>query len=84
PVGQPIAVLSTARPDAPVQRGIKSGAPAPQPEAAAPAPAAEQAAKPDVSEPRQKPAPQPAPGGRVLASPKARRLAAEQGLDLAR
>ena len=82
PVGDPIAIISAERPDAPVQLSRKG-----QPAAAAPAAA-----------PQPQPAADPAPGkptsaakpavksetGRILASPKARRLALEQGLDLAR
>lgn len=79
PVGQPVAIISDAKPDAPVARSVKDGA-----------------AKPEVAEaqgqaepaPAQPTAPKPAApvaaGGRILASPKARRLALEQGLDLGR
>lgn len=82
PVGQPVAIISDTRPDAPVTRSLKDGAPAaPAPTAAAqpePKPADPIAAKP------KPPAPAAQPGGRILASPKARRLALEQGLDLQR
>ena len=88
PVGDVIAIISAEKPDAPQQHSIKAAtaapAPAPEPAAepepekakpAAPAkPAARQAAKPAMT----------SAGGRILASPKARRLAAERGLDLAR
>ncbi len=92
PVGDVIAVISADRPDAPQQHSVKTApaspasAPAPEPAAeatpetphakpAAPAkPAARQAAKPAMT----------SADGRILASPKARRLAAERGLDLAR
>ena len=89
PTGQIIAIISAAAPDTPVVRSAKEGAPkaskaedtasdpAPQTAEKDPAPKAKSAPKPD-------PAPQPDPGGRILASPKARRLALEEGLDLAR
>lgn len=80
PVGDVIAVISADKPENPVSASIAAGA----------------AAKPSTVEPSA-PAPQPAPasakpaapkpaviasGGKVLASPKAKRLAAEEGLDL--
>ncbi|TDL77712.1 pyruvate dehydrogenase [Palleronia sediminis] len=75
PVGETIAVISGTRPEAPVSRGAAS-----EPQAAAPA----QAAAPNLSsQPARPPAPIEA-GGRILASPKARRLAQERGIDLAR
>src|SRR6056297_964631 len=78
PVGDPVAIISDARPDAPVARSVKNGA-------KAEAPAKAEAAKPAAA---KAPAPKPpAPvttGGHILASPKARRLALEQGLDLGR
>ncbi|SFB73922.1 biotin/lipoyl-containing protein [Tropicimonas isoalkanivorans] len=80
PVGEVIAVISDEKPDAPLQRGRKR-TPAeaePEPEAAAPAPKAKK--NPEAP---PKPATH-AEGGRILASPKARRLAEEQGLDLSR
>ena len=77
PVNQVIALLLEDGEDVTALEGALEGAaeapaPVPSPPAAAsvPAPAA--------------PAPQAAAGGRVLASPLARRLAAEQGLDLSR
>lgn len=79
PVGEVVALLLPAPPTgdtpatpapAPAPTPIPAAAPIPQP-APAPPPAAA-------------PAPQPAAPGRILASPKARRLAAEQGLDLRR
>ena len=83
PVGQRIAILTESAPDAPLRRAM---AQAPD---ASPPPAPEHTA----SATEAPPAPAPAPGpratatptqsGRILASPKARRLAAEQGLDLA-
>jgi pyruvate/2-oxoglutarate dehydrogenase complex dihydrolipoamide acyltransferase (E2) component len=91
PVGDVIAVISAEKPDAPQQRSAKT-TDAPATKAETPAP------KPTVSaEPAQKSAPpakattktaaKPAlssADGRILASPKAKRLAAERGLDLAR
>jgi pyruvate/2-oxoglutarate dehydrogenase complex dihydrolipoamide acyltransferase (E2) component len=89
PVGDTIAIISADKPDAPVQRSIA--------EAASPEPAAPQAAQggdakpaPADTAPASAAAPKPAPAakpradGRILASPKARRLALEQGLDLNR
>ncbi|WP_349368762.1 biotin/lipoyl-containing protein [Salinarimonas sp.] len=76
PVGEVIAVISAEKPAAPTGPAGASAAPEAEP-AAEPAPAA----KP---EPPPVAAALPAPvDGRVLASPKARRLAAERGLDLA-
>ncbi len=96
PVNQVIALLLEDGEDVSALEGALEGAaeapaPAPpSPPAAAPAPAPQPA-----PEPAPQPAPEPAPapaapapqvaaGGRVLASPLARRLAAEQGLDLSR
>ena len=89
PVGHPVAILTAEKPDAPVARSVKD---ANAPATASPTPEPEP--KPD---PKTEPKPAPtaparaAPsaakaqaGGRILASPKARRLALEQGLDLAR
>ncbi|MBQ2260160.1 MAG: pyruvate dehydrogenase [Loktanella sp.] len=78
PVGAPVAIISADKPSNPVARSVKAtAAPAPAPE-----PVAE---KPAPKRQEKKPAPPPAAaaGGRILASPKARRLAREQGLDLA-
>lgn len=83
PVGAPIAIISDGKPENPVQRSQAGGATAPAPKVeakVAPEPAARPAPKP-------KDAPKPAPkraDGRILASPKTRRLALEQGLDLGR
>jgi pyruvate dehydrogenase E2 component (dihydrolipoamide acetyltransferase)/2-oxoglutarate dehydrogenase E2 component (dihydrolipoamide succinyltransferase) len=77
PVGAPVAILSDTEPKAPVARPRRDGAPEP-----APPPARADAAKPAPAP--AKPAPVAPAGGRILASPKARRLAREQGLDLAR
>ena len=78
PVGSVIAVISAEKPERPVRRsgGTKVAASGPET-------ASEEA---PVSEPVKKSAQKPvAPvEGRILASPKARRLAQEQGLDLAR
>ncbi|MDF1621734.1 biotin/lipoyl-containing protein [Pseudothioclava nitratireducens] len=84
PVGETIAVISTAKPANPVQRSRAKGTPAPAPAT----PAASTASKPatPATPAKSKPTPaQPvATDGRILASPKARRLALEQGLDLSR
>jgi pyruvate/2-oxoglutarate dehydrogenase complex dihydrolipoamide acyltransferase (E2) component len=86
PVGQVIAVISAEKPEAPVTRKAGSGVPA----AASPETAV------SVEEPKRQTAPVTPPSsvprlageipaaGRILASPKAKRLAREQGLDLER
>ncbi|MCC5955133.1 MAG: pyruvate dehydrogenase [Natronohydrobacter sp.] len=80
PVGQAVAVISASKLDAPVARGVAAKAvPAPKPDQ-----------KPEAAKSPQ-PTPKPAPardamassGGRILASPKLRRIAVEKGLDLA-
>ena len=83
PVGEVIAVISKEKPQDPVQRSRNDGG-------AVPAPAAPdtKAADPDPV-PVTTSAPEPtrpaiSADGRILASPKVRRLALEQGLDLAR
>jgi len=91
PVGDVIAIISTDKPDAPVQRSIADAA---SPKAAAPEKTEAQAEESETAKPTAAPAsaaaPKPAPAakpradGRILASPKARRLALEQGLDLNR
>ncbi len=88
PVGQTIAIISKEQPASPVVRSAASSAasaPAPQakeavPEAAPATPAKKTPARANT------PAKQAVASkdGRILASPKARRLALEQGLDLAR
>ena len=90
PVNQVIALLLEDGEDVTALEGTLEGAaespaPVPSPPAAAPvpAPAAPTSAPAAVPAPAA-PAPQDAAGGRVLASPLARRLAAEQGLDLSR
>jgi pyruvate dehydrogenase E2 component (dihydrolipoamide acetyltransferase) len=66
----------------------EDAAPAPKPktEAAKPAAKAETATKPAATRPEEKPAPQPsapaAKGDRVIASPLARRIAAQKNIDL--
>jgi len=88
PVGETVAILTTDAPEAPVVRsyaetGGAQPAPAAEPPASPPAPPKEAAtAEPAAPEP-SKAAPTSVEG-RILASPKARRLAREQGLDLAR
>jgi pyruvate dehydrogenase E2 component (dihydrolipoamide acetyltransferase)/2-oxoglutarate dehydrogenase E2 component (dihydrolipoamide succinyltransferase) len=82
PVGQAVAIISADKPANPVARSVNDGAPAPAPspavkDDAAPAPKAEAKAPPQST-------PATAPDGKILASPKARRLALEQGLDLGR
>lgn len=91
PVGDTIAIISAEAPAHPVQRSISDGGD-PKP-AATPDPAPKAEAK---KTPKPAPAPKPggkvpadnsaikSSGGRILASPKARRLALEQGLDLNR
>jgi pyruvate dehydrogenase E2 component (dihydrolipoamide acetyltransferase)/2-oxoglutarate dehydrogenase E2 component (dihydrolipoamide succinyltransferase) len=82
PVGQPVAIISDVKPDAPVARSVKDG---PGATAKAEAPAKAETATPaKVADPTPKPTVAAATGGRILASPKARRLALEQGLDLGR
>ncbi|GGD25013.1 biotin/lipoyl-containing protein [Sinisalibacter lacisalsi] len=81
PVGDPVAIISDEAPANPVARSAVAA-----PAAATPAP--EAAAAKQEAKPEPRPAPQPATpqstDGRILASPKARRLALEQGLDLNR
>lgn len=91
PVGDTIAIISAEAPANPVQRSISDGAavkPTATPDTAPktevqekskPAPAPKQG----IKAPKMKPAFKSA-GGRTLVSPKARRLALEQGLDLNR
>jgi len=83
PVGQTVAILSDTPPATTLARGVAEAGPAPAP-APEPDPDPAPAATPAPA-PAAKTAPAPAAtGGRILASPKARRLAMEQGLDLAR
>lgn len=96
PVGEPVAIIAVERPEKPLAqaRGRASTSAAAPPEPAA-VPAAQQrppAGKPtparpnDVSAPgsgtRQESRKGASPAGRILASPKARRLARERGVDL--
>ncbi|MBD3678682.1 MAG: pyruvate dehydrogenase [Rhodobacteraceae bacterium] len=83
PVGDPVAIISAEKPSAPVARSVKAAS-APAPVTAVPA-AAPQPAKSSKPAAASQPASVPQPtSGRILASPKARRLAMEQGLDLER
>ncbi|AXI45831.1 pyruvate dehydrogenase [Sulfitobacter sp. SK012] len=91
PVGETIAIISAEKPTNPVQRSMADGAiskpattPDQTPKAEAKdeqksAPTAKQVSKAPPTKPTVKSA-----DGRILASPKARRLALEQGLDLNR
>ncbi|MBM2323878.1 MULTISPECIES: biotin/lipoyl-containing protein [Marivita] len=82
PVGQAVAIISAEKPDALVRRSVASGggaakaAPAAEPEPTKVQPAAP---KPAATKPAVQ-----SSDGRILASPKLRRLAQEQGLDLSR
>ena len=78
PVNQVIALLLEDGEDVTALEGALEGAAEAPAPAAPPPPAAAPVPAPAA------PAPQAAAGGRVLASPLARRLAAEQGLDLSR
>ncbi|PWR00947.1 pyruvate dehydrogenase [Meridianimarinicoccus roseus] len=91
PVGEVIAVISADKPDAPVQRSradapaaAAPAAKAPEAPTAAPAPQATREAQAQEAGPAPARRIAPDTGGRILASPKARRLAAQEGLDLAR
>jgi len=86
PVGDVIAVISAEKPDAPVTRSAKSGTlePAASPASAKSAPTPDAPAPAPNPAPPEKAAPPIASGGKILASPKAKRLAKEQGLDLER
>jgi pyruvate dehydrogenase E2 component (dihydrolipoamide acetyltransferase) len=75
-VNAPIAVLVAAGEAVPAAAAAPAANPAPAPEAAAPASATPAAAP--------APAPRPAEDARVIASPLARRMAQQAGLDLAR
>ncbi|MCE8538219.1 pyruvate dehydrogenase [Ruegeria pomeroyi] len=81
PVGEVIAVIAVEKPENPVQKSrARTTAPAAEP---APVPIAKTPEKRDAR-PRPVPALPASGDGRILASPKARRLALEQGLDLGR
>jgi pyruvate dehydrogenase E2 component (dihydrolipoyllysine-residue acetyltransferase) len=88
PVGQLLAVIGKADED--ISAMVSAAAPPVKPDghdqkaasgAATPAPAAKQASAPPLA---SAPAPAVAPGGRVLASPLARRMATERGVDISR
>lgn len=89
PVGNVIAVISREKPDAPDTRSEKTGTPepdvAPAFEKTAPTPKASPAA-PLAADPATQVGPMPTfrTSGKILASPKTKRLAREQGLDLER
>ncbi|SDZ40868.1 pyruvate dehydrogenase E2 component (dihydrolipoamide acetyltransferase)/2-oxoglutarate dehydrogenase E2 component (dihydrolipoamide succinyltransferase) [Jannaschia faecimaris] len=82
PVGQTIAIISAQAPANPVTRRASSAATSTEPPKAPAKPEAK--APPAAKAGTDKAAPPSAAGGRILASPKLRRLAREQGLDLAR
>ena len=94
PVNQVIAVLLEEGEDAGAIKSAPAAKPAPKPEAKAAAPAAKPAEPPKPSVPPVKqPAPPTSPpvpvaangkGGRVFASPLARRLAKDSGIDVSR
>ena len=85
PVGDVIAVISDEKPENPVQSSANAKAAPARAPAATASPPAEKDQPVVVKKPASFPKPAPiASGERVLASPKARRLALEQGLDLSR
>ncbi len=87
PVGETVAIISKEEPETPVVESYSPGKSAPEPEPASKAEAAGpvETDKPAADQkPAATPGPAPASGGRVLASPKARRLALEEGLDINR
>ncbi len=86
PVGGPMAIISAEKPAHPVARSARAAAKAPAPASApAPAPAEPKTPAPKSGDgPARTPAAPRGPGERILASPKARRMALEQGLDLGR
>lgn len=79
PVGQTVAIISTTKLAARVTRSVADGAVAPKP-VATPKPTRE----PTLPKAAQAAPPMQKTHGRILASPKTRRLAMEQGLDLSR
>jgi len=89
PVGEVIGVIATADEDISGIQGVSGGAapaaaaPAAEPAAAAPAPSAPATVAAPAAPVAAAPAPA-APGGRVKASPLARRLAEEFGVDISR
>ncbi|ETX13924.1 pyruvate dehydrogenase [Roseivivax halodurans JCM 10272] len=84
PTGEAVAIISPEPPASPVARSRAEAGGAPEPAAEAPAPTPETTKAPAKAKAAPAPAPAPAQSGRILASPKARRLALEQGLDLSR
>ena len=85
PVGQTIAIISATAPANPITRSAASAAaPVAAAPAEKPAPKAEGPKKPAPKKAAPASTQAPAVGGPILASPKARRLAREQGLDLSR
>lgn len=86
PTGQTIAIITADKPAAPISRSASEAA------APAEAPTASQAVAQAAPEPAAPSAPEPVPAraeqpalseaGRVFASPKLRRIAAQEGLDL--
>ncbi|MAM61466.1 biotin/lipoyl-containing protein [Maritimibacter sp. UBA3975] len=83
PVGEAVAIISAEAPDTPVARS-RAASSAPPPAAPEPAKGDDTPAAPPKAKPPSPTPPVPSTTGRVLASPKARRLALEQGLDLSR
>ena len=81
PVGQAVAVISAGKPAAPVARAMVASAPAPK---FAPDPMTAPDPAPASRPAQAAPAVAPTSGGRILASPKLRRVALEKGLDLTR
>ncbi len=82
PVNAPIAVLLLEGEDASALTSLPAAGAAPAPTAATPA-AVAPATLPSSPPPSATPAAAAAPGSRIFASPLARRMAAEAGLDLA-
>ncbi|WP_349358053.1 biotin/lipoyl-containing protein [Stappia sp.] len=85
PVGEVIALIADTMPETPLTAwpgGDAKPAPTAAPQAPTPEDAAQKAASAPAA-PEATAAPPPTPGGKILASPKARRLARERGLDLA-
>lgn len=80
PVGQAVAVIASIKPDTLVARGMAAAAPATKA-----APKADVAPEPKPAAPAKPMQATPGPaGGRILASPKLRRVAMAKRLDLAR
>ncbi len=82
PVGQAVAIISAEKPESPVTRALAKSAHAP---AAQTQPAPAKASDPEPEQPAAKlakPVVATPASGRILASPKLRRMALEKGLDL--